>query len=64
MKLKACGLSKPIEVENCVSLNVDYCGFILNYSKSHRYVSIEQAKYLTDINKKETKYVITYLLCE
>ena len=32
MKLKVCGLSKPYEVETCVSLQVDYCVFILNYT--------------------------------
>ena len=57
MKLKVCGLSSRIEVETCVSLNVDYCGFILNYPKSHRYISFEKAKKLTNINKKNTKYV-------
>jgi len=57
MKLKVCGLSNRIEVETCVSLNVDYCGFILNYPKSHRYISFEKAKKLTNINKKNTKYV-------
>ena len=57
MKLKVCGLSKLSEVETCVSLNVDYCGFILNYSKSHRYISLDKAKYLTSIYKGETKYV-------
>ena len=57
MKLKVCGLSKTIEVETCVSLDVDYCGFILNYSKSHRYISLNQAKYLTSINRRNTKYV-------
>ena len=57
MKLKVCGLSKPTEVETCVSLNVDYCGFILNYSKSHRYISLDKAKDLTNIYKGKTKYV-------
>jgi phosphoribosylanthranilate isomerase len=57
MKLKVCGLSNPIEVETCISLNVDYCGFILNYSKSHRYISFNKAKDLTNINKRNTKYV-------
>ena len=57
MKLKICGLSNPIEVETCISLNVDYCGFILNYSKSHRYISFNKAKDLTNINKRNTKYV-------
>jgi len=57
MKLKACGLSNPIEVETCVSLNVNYCGFILNYVKSHRHVSLAKAKNLTNIAKGNTKYV-------
>ena len=57
MKLKACGLSNALEVETCVSLNVNYCGFILNYPKSHRYISLEKAKNLTDIDKGNTKYV-------
>ena len=57
MKLKVCGLSNPIEVEACVSLNVNYCGFILNYPKSYRNISLKKAKDLTRINKKNTKYV-------
>ena len=57
MKLKVCGLSNPREVETCVSRHVDYCGFILNYPKSHRFISLEKAKKLTNINKGNTKYV-------
>jgi len=57
MKLKVCGLSNFLEVETCVSLNVDYCGFILNYPESHRYVTLEKAKKLTAIKKENTKYV-------
>ena len=57
MKLKVCGLSNPVEVEICVRLNVDYCGFILNYPKSHRYISLEKAKMLTNIKKKKTNFV-------
>ena len=57
MKLKVCGLSSPIEVETCVTLNVNYCGFILNYPKSHRNISINIAKNLTNIKKGNTKYV-------
>ncbi len=57
MKLKVCGLSNSIEVDTCVSLKVDYCGFILNYPKSHRYISLDKAKMLTSINKGNTKYV-------
>ena len=57
MKVKICGLSNPNEVTTCVELGVNYCGFILNFPKSHRFIQIEKAKELTNINKKNTKYV-------
>ena len=57
MKLKICGLSNSIEVETCVNEKVDFCGFILNYPKSHRFISFERAQLLTNIKKKESKYV-------
>ena len=57
MKLKVCGLSNSIEVETCINNQVDFCGFILNYPKSHRFVSLDKAKHLTKIEKKNTKYV-------
>ena len=57
MKLKVCGLLNPIEVKTCVSLNVNFCGFILNYPKSHRNISLERAKNLTEINKVNSEYV-------
>ncbi len=57
MKLKVCGLSKEIEVEECVANEVNYCGFILNYPKSHRFVSFDKAKLLTSINKKSSEFV-------
>ena len=57
MKLKVCGLSKPTEVETCVSDKVDYCGFILNFPKSHRHISFDKAKDLTKINKGSSQFV-------
>ena len=51
MKLKVCGLSNPLEVEFCVNNEVNYCGFILNYPKSHRFISRDKAKNLTEIYK-------------
>ena len=57
MKLKVCGLSNPIEIETCVSLNINYCGFILNYPRSHRHISFDKARELTKINKGNSKYV-------
>ena len=57
MKLKVCGLSNPEDVKICVSLKVNYCGFIINYPKSHRHINFDKAKELTSINKDDTKYV-------
>ena len=57
MKLKICGLSNPEEVKFCVKNDVDYCGFILNYPKSHRFISLDRAKILTEIDKVNSKYV-------
>ena len=57
MKLKVCGLSKLDDVKACISENVQYCGFILNYPKSHRYISFEKAKILTSLKKNKTKFV-------
>ena len=57
MKLKVCGLSNPEDVKICVSLKVSYCGFILNYPKSHRHITFDKAKKLTNIKKENTKYV-------
>ncbi len=57
MKVKICGLSTAEQVRTCVEFGANYCGFILNYPKSHRFIEIEKAKELTSIEKKDTKYV-------
>ena len=57
MKLKVCGLSNPNDVKICVDYNVNFCGFILNFPKSHRNLSFEKARELTNIEKNKTKYV-------
>ena len=57
MKVKICGLSSAVDVKTCIDHEVDYCGFILNYPKSHRFIQIDKAKELTNIEKKYTKYV-------
>ena len=57
MKVKVCGLSTAQQVKTCVDLGANYCGFILNYPKSHRFIQLEKAKELTSIKKKDTKYV-------
>ena len=57
MKVKICGLSDANHIRTCIELGADYCGFILNYPKSHRFIELEKAKELTKIEKKNTKYV-------
>ena len=57
MKVKVCGLSSKDQVTACIKLKTDFCGFILNYPKSHRNISFEKVSELTKINKKKTKYV-------
>ena len=57
MKVKVCGLSNQNEVEISVQYGADFCGFILNYEKSHRNISFSQAKKLTSIDKKRCNYV-------
>ena len=57
MKVKICGLTKVEHVEACVKHGSDYCGFILNYPKSHRYIQFENAKELISIEREKTKYV-------
>ena len=52
MKVKICGLSNLEQVEACIKYNADFCGFILNYPKSHRFISYEKAIELTNIKKK------------
>jgi len=57
MKVKVCGLSTIEQVETCVNHGADFCGFILNYPKSHRYIEYETAEKLTNIDKKNSKFV-------
>ena len=57
MKVKICGLSTVEQVEISIKYGADFCGFILNYPKSHRFIEYEKAKELTEVEKKNTKYV-------
>ena len=57
MKVKICGLTTADQVKTCIDNGANYCGFILNYPKSHRYIQFAKAKELTSITKKNTKYV-------
>ncbi len=57
MKLKVCGLSNKITIETCINNDVDFCGFILNFPKSHRYIKYDKAEKLFNIDKRNTKFV-------
>ena len=57
MQAKICGLTTADQVNTCVSSGANFCGFILNYKKSHRFINYQTAKQLTQINKKNTFYV-------
>ena len=57
MQAKVCGLKTTKEVETCVSNNANFCGFILNYKKSHRFIDYKTAEHLTQVNRQNTFYV-------
>ena len=57
MQVKVCGLKTTKEVETCVSNNANFCGFILNYKKSHRFINYHTADQLTRVDKQNTFYV-------
>ena len=57
MQAKVCGLKTTEQVESCVEHGANFCGFILNYEKSHRFIDYQTADYLTKINKKNSSYV-------
>ena len=53
MKVKICGLSTTEQVKACINHDANYCGFILNYPKSHRFIEFKKAIELTNIEKKK-----------
>jgi len=57
MQVKICGLTESEHVETCVNYQANFCGFILNYPKSHRFISYKKADQLTKIDKNHSKYV-------
>tara|TARA_B100000780_G_scaffold160191_1_gene111936 strand:- start:277 stop:900 length:624 start_codon:yes stop_codon:yes gene_type:complete len=59
MKLKICGIfdHKTLIHITTHSNPPDYIGFIVNYSKSKRFVKLEKLKDLLKIDKKKSKYV-------
>ena len=45
-KIKICGLKRPEDIEMINKYRPDYCGFIINFPKSHRSLSPEQVRSL------------------
>jgi phosphoribosylanthranilate isomerase len=59
MKLKICGISDYKTLQHLTSHSnpPKYIGFIVNYSKSKRFVELEKLKDLLEVDKKNSKYV-------
>ena len=59
MKAKICGIKDENTLRFLVnhSYPPQFIGFICNFPKSKRFVEIDKLKYLTNINKKNTKFV-------
>ena len=57
MQVKVCGLKTAEQVECCVKHKASFCGFILTYKKSYRFINYQTADYLTKIDRENTAYV-------
>ena len=57
MQVKVCGLTTVEQVETSVLHGANFCGFILNYQKSHRYINYQVAKQITEVKKYNAYYV-------
>lgn len=42
MKIKICGINRPVDVQYINESQPDYVGFIVNFPKSHRSVTYNQ----------------------
>ena len=57
MQAKICGLTTAEQVQTCIQHGAKFCGFILNYKKSHRFIDFKTVEALTNIPKQDTSYV-------
>ena len=59
MKLKICGISdfRTLEYLTTHPHSPEYIGFIVNYSKSKRFIKLNKLKDLLKVDKKYSKYV-------
>lgn len=59
MEIKICGITKEYEIDKLIEQKVDYAGFVLNYPKSKRNNSIEDAKRLLKYIKEKKSNIKT-----
>ena len=45
-KIKICGLYRPVDIDSVNQAKPDWCGFIINFPRSHRSVTPDQAREL------------------
>lgn len=57
MKVKICGLYRNEDIEYINTYHPDYCGFIINFPKSHRNITIDRLKQLSPMVDPSIKRV-------
>ena len=58
LEAKICGLKKKEDIILSINKGASYCGFIVNYPKSHRNIKSKSSlAKLNSINKKNSKFV-------
>ena len=58
LEAKICGLKKKEDIILAINMGASYCGFIVNYPKSHRNIKSKSSLIkLNNINKKNSKFV-------
>ena len=58
LEAKICGLKKKEDIILSINKGASYCGFIVNYPKSHRNIKSKSSlAKLNNINKKNSKFV-------
>ena len=56
MKVKICGLNITRDVQLCIDLGVNFLGFVF-YKKSPRNINLEDIKFVSKYNKKNSSFV-------
>lgn len=57
VKAKICGLKEKNEIITCIKYGAAFCGFILNYPKSHRYIDLNKLNEFRKVKKFDCKFV-------